>query len=57
MRKYILSYRFEVETDEVATKFAEGASSALTILQGQSKDKIENLQVAIVRVEEDVADE
>ncbi len=50
MHKYILSYRFEAESDAEAEWFANAVSELLNNLNSSEDVKVSNLQVAIVRV-------
>lgn len=52
MSNYVLSFKFEGVSDEVAEKFAKAAASVVNQLKQESYDGVESLQVAIVRVEE-----
>lgn len=51
MSNYVLSFKFEGVEDEVAEKFAKAASSIINQLKQESYEGVENLQVAIMRVE------
>lgn len=54
MSNYVLSFKFEGVSDEVAEKFAKAASSVVHQLKQESYDGVDSLQVAIIRVEEKV---
>lgn len=56
MSNYVLSFKFEGVEDEVAEKFAKAASSIISQLKQESYTGVDNLQVAIMRVEDKVAE-
>lgn len=56
MSNYVLSFKFEGVSDEVAEKFAKASASLINQLKQESYDGVDSLQVAIVKVEETVAE-
>lgn len=56
MSNYVLSFKFEGVSDEVAEKFAKAAASVVNQLKQESYEGVDGLQVAIVRVEDSVAE-
>ena len=56
MSNYVLSFKFEGVSDGVAEKFAKAAAGVVNRLKQESHDGVDGLQVAIVRVEDSVAE-
>lgn len=58
MYNYVLSFKFEGEGNAAAERFAKASAALLKQLKEESyAGKVDNLQVAIVQVEDEVAGE
>lgn len=58
MSTYIISFKFEAENDEVATKLAETAAMLMNKVQAESfSDTISEVGIAFTKLEEEVAGE